>query len=156
MSRSLDFNVTAQPDEVTCGPTCLHSVYRYFGDEVSLDAVIADVRMLDAGGTLDVFLANHALERGYRASLFSYNLQLFDPTWYRLPAADLAQRLQAQAKAKRDPKLRQATRGYLRFLELGGETAIRRPAAGADSSLSETGRAHHDGAEFHLSLSRHA
>jgi hypothetical protein len=120
MSRSLDFDVTAQPDEVTCGPACLHSVYRYYGDELGLDALIADVRMLDAGGTLDVYLANHALERGYQASLYSYNLQLFDPTWYRLPASELAERLQAQAKAKRDPKLRQATRGYLRFLELGG------------------------------------
>lgn len=120
MSRSLDFNVTAQPDELTCGPACLHSIYRYYGDELALAALVADVRMLDAGGTLDVFLANHALERGYRASLFSYNLQLFDPTWHKLKAADLAERLEAQARFKQDPKLRQATRGYLRFLELGG------------------------------------
>ena len=84
MSRSLDFNVTAQPDEVTCGPACLHSVYRYYGDEVSLDALIADVRMLDAGGTLDVYLANHALERGYQATIQTFNLQVFDPTWFSL------------------------------------------------------------------------
>ena len=26
----------AQPDEVSCGPTCLHSVYRFYGDELPL------------------------------------------------------------------------------------------------------------------------
>jgi hypothetical protein len=30
-----------QPDETTCGPTCLHAVYRYWGDTESLDTIIA-------------------------------------------------------------------------------------------------------------------
>jgi len=121
MSRVLDFRIAAQPDEVTCGPTCLQGVYRYFGDDLSVEKVIGEVRMLDEGGTLDVFLANHALERGYRATLFTYNLRLFDPTWFHLPASGLAERLKTQADAKPDPKLKLATRGYLRFLELGGQ-----------------------------------
>jgi hypothetical protein len=68
-----------------------------------------------------VFLANHALERGYRATLFTYNLHLFDPTWALLPVPELAARLRAQAEAKEDAKLRVASRGYVRFLELGGK-----------------------------------
>jgi hypothetical protein len=121
MRERLRFQIAAQPDEVTCGPTCLHGIYRYFGDAIPLDEVIAGVDMLGAGGTLDVFLANHALERGYRATLFTYNLHLFDPTWALLPVPDLAARLQAQAAAKSDEKLREASRGYVRFLELGGK-----------------------------------
>jgi hypothetical protein len=121
MSRALDFEISAQPDEVTCGPTCLHSVYRYFGDDTSLAEVIADVRRLDDGGTLDVFMANHALERGYRVTLYTYNLQLFDPTWFKLPKEGLLERLKAQAKVKHGRKLRVATRGYRRFLKLGGQ-----------------------------------
>jgi hypothetical protein len=30
-----------QPDETTCGPTCLHAVYRYWGDTEPLDTIIA-------------------------------------------------------------------------------------------------------------------
>jgi hypothetical protein len=123
MYQRLRFQIAAQPDEVTCGPTCLHGIYRYFGDEISLTEVIGGVDMLTdgGGGTLDVFLANHALARGYRVTLFTYNLHLFDPTWALLPVPDLVTRLRLQAEAKVDPKLRAASDGYVRFLELGGK-----------------------------------
>lgn len=122
MHRRLRFQIAAQPDEVTCGPTCLHGIYRYHGDDISLEEVIGGVDMLGGGGgTLDVFLANHALARGYRVTLYTYNLRLFDPTWALLPVADLMARMEAQAAAKDDAKLRLASRGYLRFLELGGK-----------------------------------
>lgn len=121
MYQRLRFQIAAQPDGVTCGPTCLHGIYRYYGDEIGLGEVIGGVDMLaEGGGTLDVFLANHALARGYRATLFTYNLNLFDPTWARLPVADLIIRLQAQATAKSDAKLQVASAGYIRFLQLGG------------------------------------
>jgi len=122
MRERLRFEIAAQPDEVTCGPTCLHGIYRYFGDDIPLDEVIGGVDMLSSGGgTLDVFLANHALDRGYRATLFTYNLHMFDPTWSLLPVTDVIGRLKAQAQAKSDPKLRLASEGYIRFLELGGK-----------------------------------
>src|SRR5262245_26599770 len=35
----LDFDIKAQPDEVTCGPTCLHALYQYYGDKISLKQV---------------------------------------------------------------------------------------------------------------------
>ena len=31
------FEIQRQPDDVSCGPTCLHAVYRYFGDELPPD-----------------------------------------------------------------------------------------------------------------------
>jgi hypothetical protein len=89
---------------------------------VSLEEVIAGVDMLGGpGGTLDVFLANHALARGFRVTLFTYNLNLFDPTWALLPGPEVIDRLRAQAQAKPDAKLRIASEGYMRFLELGGK-----------------------------------
>jgi hypothetical protein len=123
MYQRLRFQIAAQPDEVTCGPTCLHGIYRYFGDDISLEEVIGGVDMLTVGGggTLDVFLANHALGRGYRVTLFTYNLHLFDPTWALLPVPDMILRLRAQSEAKADAKLRVASAGYVRFLELGGK-----------------------------------
>ena len=40
-------------------------------------------RMVDYSGTFDVFLANHALHRGYKVTLITYNFQLFDPDLVR-------------------------------------------------------------------------
>jgi len=122
MKRPLQ--ILPQPDDTTCGPTCLHAVYNYYGDDIPLFQVIKEVQGLDEGGTLAVFLGTHALKRGYSATIFTYNLQLFDPSWFR-PGVDLADRLSRQAKRKPHRKLRQATGGYLEFLDLGGKIEYR-------------------------------
>jgi hypothetical protein len=121
----LGFMVESQPDDVTCGPACLHGIYRHYGDEVTLESVISELQMLDRGGTLDVFLGNHALARGYAVTLYTYNLQLFDPTWFSLPPEEIRARLRAQAKIKRSERLQAATPGYDDFLRLGGKLALR-------------------------------
>ena len=117
----LPFEISPQPDDTTCGPTCLQAVYRFFGDDLPLDRVIREVPMLASGGTLAVLLACHALQRGYRARIYTYKLQLFDPTWLRPGGPDLKERLQAQLEFNQDPRLQAATAGYLKFLDLGGE-----------------------------------
>lgn len=119
--QTLTFEILPQPDDVTCGPTCLHAVYGYYGDLLAIEQVIEEVTPLDTRGTLAVFLGQHALSRGYRATLFTYNLEVFDPTWFRPGAGDLADKLLSQAAVKADPRVRSATAAYLRFLEMGGE-----------------------------------
>jgi hypothetical protein len=112
--------IAPQPDNTTCGPTCLHAVYRYFGDGIPLERVVAEVGRLPTGGTLAVLLACHALRRGYRATIYSYNLRVFDPTWFR-PGVNLPAKLREQADAKRDNgRLQRATQAYLEFFDLGG------------------------------------
>lgn len=120
MDIHLPLSILPQPDNCACGPTCLHAVYNYYGEQLRLDAVIADIQMLEAGGTLAVFLACDALKRGYKTTIYTYNLQIFDPSWFLDPDTDISDRLRKQAAAKDDPKLQKATRGYLEFLELGG------------------------------------
>jgi hypothetical protein len=121
MDIQLPISILPQPDDTTCGPTCLHAVYDYYGDNIPLADVIADTQMLHAGGTLAVFLACAALRRGYHATIYTYNLQMFDPGWFVTPNVDIAERLRRQAAAKEDAKLQDATSGYLEFLELGGK-----------------------------------
>jgi hypothetical protein len=117
----LAFQILAQPDDSTCGPTCLHAVYRYLGDEsCGLDEIVSGVPALEAGGTLAVFLGCDALKRGYRATIITYNLHVFDPTWFSSPDVDIASRLVDQLQAKPDPMLRVASDGYLEFLRRGG------------------------------------
>ena len=121
MDIELPITIKPQPDDTTCGPTCLHAVYEYYGDKVGLDEVIGATGMLDDGGTLAVFLANAAMQRGYEATIYTYNLQMFDPSWFSNGKVDVSERLRRQAELKDDPKLRRATAGYLEFLELGGK-----------------------------------
>ena len=123
MESQLQLEILPQPDETTCGPTCLQAVYRYYGDEIPLETVIAESGKLEEGGTLAVLLGCDALRRGYRATIYTYNLQVFDPTWFGPEARDtidLGERLRAQDEAKRLPKLHVATEAYLEFLERGG------------------------------------
>lgn len=122
----LPLDMLAQPDEVTCGPTCLHAVYRYWGSDEPLAEVIARTRRLDHGGTLAVFLGCDALRRGYNATIYTFNLNLFDPTWFRR-GVDLAERMRRQAEVKDDPRLARATAGYLDFLALGGRVRLTDP-----------------------------
>ncbi len=119
MITKIHLDISVQPDDITCGPACLHSVYDYYGDSISLQQVISEVESLRGGGTLAVLLANHALKRGYRATIYTYNLHVFDPTWFSLKET-LAGKLKAQAAIKNDDKLSFATQGYLEFLERGG------------------------------------
>jgi hypothetical protein len=133
----LELAIQPQPDDATCGPTCLHAVYRYYADDVSLTEVIATTPQLPGEGTgrgtLAVMLGIHALRRGYDAALCTFNLQMFDPTWFgegsKEPADStlLASKLRAQAGAKGGfgPKLQVATGAYLEFLSLGGTIWLR-------------------------------
>jgi hypothetical protein len=113
--------ILAQPDDSTCGPTCLHAVYGYYGEQLSLPDVVAQAGRLESGGTLAVFLGCHALQRGYRARIYTYNLQVFDPTWFTGEEVDLRAKLLAQQESKDNPRLHAATRAYIEFLDLGGE-----------------------------------
>lgn len=118
----LGFDIQSQPDEVTCGPTCLQALYHYYGDEVPLEDVIREVRKLKFGGTLAVLLGHHALLRGYRAHIYTYNLNVFDPTWFKSSSRKMIQHLQAQMEFKKKRrKLLVASEGYIKFLEAGGE-----------------------------------
>ncbi len=122
MKTVFQLDMLPQPDDTTCGPTCLHAVYRYFDDPLPLRQVIEEVHVLEGGGTLEVLLACHALRRGYRATIYTYNLQIFDPTWFAPGAkVDLAAKLKAQMAVKEKPKLAVATEAYLEYLRLGGE-----------------------------------
>lgn len=124
MDLRLCLDMLPQPNDTTCGPTCLQAVYNYFGEPKPLLEVIAEVPALDEGGTLAVHLAGHALRRGYEATIYTFNMQVFDPTWFA-PGVDIGEKLRLQQAAKPgSKKLHNATAAYLDFLELGGKIAF--------------------------------
>ncbi|MDH3198810.1 MAG: C39 family peptidase [Candidatus Krumholzibacteria bacterium] len=120
MAETLELSILRQPDDSTCGATCLHALYGYYDDTVPLETLVSDVQRLEDGGTLGVYLASHALRRGYEAAIYTYNLQVFDPSWFGGEPVDLAERLRRQMAAKDDAKLRVGSQAYIDFLEGGG------------------------------------
>lgn len=138
-SVRLPIEILPQPDETTCGPTCLHSVYRFWGEQQSLDAVVARTGRMEHGGTLAVFLACDALRHDYAATIYTYNLNVFDPTWFVKPGIDIAERLKQQQAIKMDYRLQHATTGYLEFLKLGGKLRLFDLNAGLIHGLLQRG-----------------
>lgn len=123
LTLRLPVGMLPQPDETTCGPTCLHSIYRYWGEDAHLPDIIARTRKMELGGTFAIFLACDALRQGYQATIYTYNLTVFDPTWFA-PGVDIAKRLQRQREVKTDARLQYVTEGYLEFLSLGGRLRL--------------------------------
>jgi len=125
--RSLvhDIEVLRQPDDVSCGPTCLTQVLRYFGDERDFDAVAPYVDRNADGGTVGVNLGRAALALGYGATIYTYNLRVFDPTWAALEPDALRGKLVARAAAVADdPPLTRILDAYRAYLDAGGEVAF--------------------------------
>lgn len=127
----IHFEIRPQPDDFTCGPTCLQAIYDFWGDEMPLPDLVDEIPRTPSGGTSAVHLANHALRRGYRATMFTYNIRLFDPTWFRPDGPDLRERLRLQSEFKtpQRPVFGQLTEGFLEFLDLGGVLSFVDPSA---------------------------
>ncbi|MBI1190795.1 MAG: hypothetical protein GC200_08980 [Tepidisphaera sp.] len=128
MKTEIKLEIQAQPDDVTCGPSCLYSIYRHLGDKtITLRQVIDQIEKLDHGGTLIEVLACHGLKRGLHATIYSYHVDLLDPTWFAEDGGVhdrdyVRERLGLQLAAKKgDSRMRLATRAMQEFLRLGGD-----------------------------------
>lgn len=121
--NKINLNILPQPNDETCGPTSLHAVYRYYSDEISLQQVISEVAMVDGGGTLAPLLGIHALKRKFQATIYTYNLQVFDPTWF-IHGVDLVQKLNARMQTNKLSKQNFALQSYIDFVSLGGHIKL--------------------------------
>jgi hypothetical protein len=124
IARDLSVQRFLQPDDVTCGPTCLRKVYDFYGFDVDMDAVVDAIERNEDGGTLAVFLGMAAMRRGLRARIYTYDLQIFDPTWSHLAGEELIRKIRARSPYLTDAKRRGAAVAYVRYLEKGGELAF--------------------------------
>lgn len=123
-SNALSVERILQPDEVTCGPTCLRKVYSFYGLPDTQEQIIDALERNEDGGTLAVYLGVVALQRGLRARIYSYDLRIFDPTWYGLDTHGLIAKIHARFPYLKDEKRRRAASAYVSFLEMGGELAF--------------------------------
>ena len=125
--QGVHLEILPQPDDTTCGPTCLQAVYAYWNDVLPLERVIQECGELQEGGTLASLLGRHALERRYEATLYTFNLRVFDPTWFGAEGfakVNLEEKLHSQFDVKDDAVLRRACQAYLEYLRLGGQVKM--------------------------------
>ena len=124
----INLSIRSQPDDETCGPTCLHAVYNYYGYYLSLEDVISSIERSASGGTLAPLLGKHALQHDFSTTIYINNLDVFDPTWFRLGEScneELIAKLTSQLEYKTDKGIVQESIAYLQYLQLGGRVRFR-------------------------------
>lgn len=124
----IDLTIHSQPDDETCGPTCLHAIYNHYGLAIGLDDVIAGVERTSSGGTLAPLLGKHALANGFSTTIYINNLDLFDPTWFEHGEATndaLIAKLAAQMKYKDGQGFLDSSLAYQQYMQLGGRVRFR-------------------------------
>ncbi|HAU0195626.1 TPA: peptidase-C39 like family protein [Legionella pneumophila] len=125
----IDFKINSQPDDESCGPTCLHAIYQYYGLDISYEEVANQVESFLSGGTIAPMLGKHALQLGFKVTLYVNNLQLYDPTWFNSDGSSntdvLREMLMQQMRYKRNQYLARGTHAALDFLTLGGAIYFR-------------------------------
>ena len=122
----LGFVVEQQPDDVTCGPACLHGLYRHYGDDVPLAARHRGHPHARHGRHArrvprEPRAASAATTR--RSSPTTSTCSI--PPGSRCRTTRSATRLASQAKVKPWRRLQAATRGYDEFLRSGGKLELR-------------------------------
>jgi len=124
---SLPVERIEQPDDLTCGPTALLQIYRYHGIARTHDELFRRYRRNPDGGTLAVYLALAALADGFRPTLYTFNLEVFDPTWADLDAAALVAKLEERSReveGERLARLRRILGAYADLLRDGGRVRL--------------------------------
>lgn len=116
----------SQPDDETCGPTSLYALYHFYNDPISFKEVLKTVKRVKTGGTLSANLAYHALKRGYHATTYVYNLNIFDLSWFdretgKADSKLLITKLAKQKKYFTNRRDIETTNAYIRMLKHGGE-----------------------------------
>lgn len=122
MAIKLDLTINRQPDITSCGPTSLHSVYQYYQDPLPFENLLNEINQFEeGGGTLASVLGRHALKRGYKATIISYNIHIFDPSWFGKSEQFICECLEQRLNNTQDnEKYRFALAQYIKFLKLGG------------------------------------
>jgi hypothetical protein len=124
----INLAIHTQPDDESCGPTCLQGVYNYYGMDIDLQTVINSIERSASGGTLSPLLGKHALSKGFSSTIYVNNLDVFDPTWFQHSEAApefLIQKLRDQMSYKKDEGIAQYSLAYQQFLEMGGNVRFR-------------------------------
>jgi Peptidase C39 family len=125
----IDIKINTQPNDETCGATCLHAIYRHYGLDISIEQVISGLRLSLSGGTLATLVGRHALEQGFKVTVYTNNLYVVDPSWFDVHGESdgslLSAKLEEQLKYKDDKHIVSVSESCLEYFKLGGKMCFK-------------------------------
>ncbi len=78
-------------------------------------------------GTWSPYIGIYAMKLGYNVEIFTYDVSLFDPTWFNLSNKSLIKKLKIAIKKIKDKDKKFGVRGYIDFLREGGKLTFKIP-----------------------------
>lgn len=125
----IEIKINSQPNDETCGATCLHAIYNYYGLDITLEEVISGLRKSLSGGTLATLVGIHALEHGFNATVYTNNFYVVDPSWFDKNGESdgklISKKLKEQLKYKKDKHIVSVTQACLEYFKLGGKMCFK-------------------------------
>ncbi|MCB9691481.1 MAG: C39 family peptidase [Alphaproteobacteria bacterium] len=113
-----------QPDEVSCGPTCLAAVLQFHGVDTDVARVRAKTPRNPDGGTFAPYLGRAAIAHGMRVCCHPFAVQVFDPSWWDLPHDEVARRLRLRTEGLKPGRLRRVHEAWLAYMMDGGDVEL--------------------------------
>jgi peptidase C39-like protein len=110
-----------QPDDTSCGISCLKMLLAFHGISLSFDEMREIIPPLPDIGLYDSHVGKAALDLGFSVTIYSYNYTIFHPLWNHLTRKDLIRHLSTKNKSSMTPLQEFATKSYIEFMEAGGE-----------------------------------
>jgi hypothetical protein len=123
-----------QPTNTTCGYAALSTLLSFYDKQVTVEELLENVKQptFENGkprGAITTELVIWCLENGFASTLYSFDCEMLDLSWQKLPATELL----AKIKANRDRRNvlglgkeygQMYMNGYARMIESGGVLKI--------------------------------
>ena len=103
----------------SCIPACLQEVFGYYGEQISQEEIMEISENPKLGVAL-VETGIFSLKHNYKSLIITNNINIFDPTWFRLDNNKLKLNLNKRAKFVDDLSKFMIDK-YIKFLDSGGE-----------------------------------
>lgn len=123
-----------QPTSSTCSPTALSILLGYYGEGLSpLEIEAAVPQSINENGekmgTVNQQMATWCLNRGYKASIYTFDCQIIDQSWSGLGKEEIIKRLELRKNGWVVPALgedwtKEYVQSYIDFLNAGGQLII--------------------------------
>ena len=106
---------------VNCGPNSLAQLFSFFNFDINPNDIIKKTKMISGLGTWDANLGKTVIELGFKAKITPINTYAFDPTWYKLNAKVLTNKLNDRLKKVKNKLLRANIQSFILYLKAGGK-----------------------------------
>jgi hypothetical protein len=103
----------------SCIPACLQEVFGYYGESITQEEIMKTSENPKMGMSL-IEVGIFSLKHNYKPLIITNNVNIFDPTWFKLDSTKLKLNLKKRAKFVDDLNQFMIDK-YIKFLNLGGE-----------------------------------